>query len=326
MSTRFSSEFDALTTRNALLIKPTVYTAMTWDCFPPEIHYHILRLFCEDIITTYNALGSTKNITRHRHWRHKTALQWPRPPSCLKHISAATKVCRFFYHSIVHGTASMEHLQLLQRETVCGIVQLFDPPLSSDDDDDYHGHVHVGPFRKLAGVFWKNLKILEDYELMIEILQVLQKSSVMMLLPHLEEWVHRYAVPGKSNVGWAVFNLRIDRDRGEFHNATFGMGGNGSFSLPREESYDVNIFTIDGLYREAKEDCPEVNPTSDEVRRELQVIENILLRAKYLALQLVEDSEPHTWWVFGLDSECWFLVNFQEGILWHSHMRGVICL
>ena len=220
----------------------------------------------------------------------------------------------------------MEHLQLLQRETVCGIVQLFDPPLSSDDDDDYHGHVHVGLFRKLAGVFWKNPKILEDYELMIEVLQVLQKSSVIMLLPHLEEWVHRYAVPGKSNVGWAVFNLRIDRDRGEFHNATFGMGGNGSFSLPREESYDVNIFTIDGLYREAKEDCPEVNPTSDEVRRELQVIENILLRAKYLALQLVEDSEPHTWWVFGLDSECWFLVNFQEGILWHSHMRGVICL
>ena len=90
----------------------------------------------------------------------------------------------------------MEHLQLLQRETVCGIVQLFDPPLNSDDEDDYwHGNVHVGMFMKLAGVFWKNPMILEDYELMTDVLQVLQKSSLLMLLPHLEEWTHRYAGP-----------------------------------------------------------------------------------------------------------------------------------
>jgi len=226
----------------------------------------------------------------------------------------------------------MEHLQLLQRETVCGIVQLFDPPLNSDDDDDdYHGQVHVGMFMKLGGVFWKNPRILEDYELMTDVLQVLQKASLLMLLPHLEEWTRRYAVPGNPNArgGLARFNLRRDRGCRVFHDATFRIGGGGSFSV-EVESPDIKIFTIDGLSPVAIDDWDVNQAISPRDLYQRQAVRNILLRANYPVLQLVEDSEPHTWWVFGLGrgmfDDRWFLVNFEQRIFWNCSMGGVICV
>jgi len=178
----------------------------------------------------------------------------------------------------------------------------------------------------LAGVFWKNPRILEDYELMTDVLQVLQKSSLLMLLPHLEEWTHRYAVPGNSNMwGFAMFNLKRDRACRVFDDATFRIGGSGSFSV-EDDFPDVKIFTIDGLSPLAIYDVEEL---SVEDSHEAQTIRNILLRAHYPVLQLVEDSEPHTWWVFGLASmfeDRWFLVNFEQRIFWNCGMGGVICV
>ena len=40
---------------------------MSWSSLPPEIHDHILDLFCEDIITEYSAIGSRKNLRRHNY-------------------------------------------------------------------------------------------------------------------------------------------------------------------------------------------------------------------------------------------------------------------
>src|SRR5271169_6229040 len=136
----------------------------SWNSLPPEIHDHILRLFCNDILATYTALES--DIDYHvLQWIKETTLRWPAPPQCLQHISSATKTCRSFYHSIAHGlktngVSPMEQLQLIQFNRVRDIIS--HSQLPHDEDDQTVGQVHVGLFITLAGVFWKNPKVLES--------------------------------------------------------------------------------------------------------------------------------------------------------------------
>ena len=113
-----------------------------------------------------------------------------------------------------------------------------------------------------------------------------------------------------------------------FHDATFQIGGNGSFSV-EDDFPDVKIFTIDGLSPISIDGDAWAPDISVADHHERQTVRNILLRANYPVLQLVEDSEPHTWWVFGLVGmfyDRWFLVNFEQRIFWNCSMGGVICV
>src|SRR5271168_5232196 len=75
-------------------------TKMTgWNALPPEIHHHILRLFCKDIIDKYTRRGS--KLSQYDYWTSVSELRFPAAPSCLRDISSATRVCRSFYYSIV---------------------------------------------------------------------------------------------------------------------------------------------------------------------------------------------------------------------------------
>jgi hypothetical protein len=232
-----------------------------WNTLPPEVHDHILQFICEDIINTYTSLSSRKNMRRgYRHWIRisgQAGLQWPAAPLCLQHISSATKVCRSFYHSIVHRikfntVAPMEHLQSLQYDAVhkfCRFPEEF-------DSDLVIAQVHVGFFMSLAGVFWKNPKVLEDNRLIIDVLRVLQKTSVMMLIPHIEEWLYSRAEPGayEENPDDGYTSVTMKNAIGELDAradiATFGRSGTGSLSIEDDhESGHFSIFTVNGLYR-----------------------------------------------------------------------------
>src|SRR5271170_6298687 len=203
-----------------------------WHSLPPEIHDHILDLFSQDIIATYTALGSNMERDAHR-WVTETGLRWPAAPQCLQHISWATKVCRFFYYSIVHdiktnGISPMEQLHLLQCDRVRAIASYSLPPNNREMAKN-HRQVHVGLFMTLAGVFWKNEKVLEDPETMFPVLQVLQKFSLMMLLPLLKEWVHRHAF--RDSDGYHLL------DAGDWQDSvTVGIGGKGSLALEGDEA------------------------------------------------------------------------------------------
>ena len=178
---------------------------------------------------------------------------------------------------------------------------------------------------KLAGLFWKNPKVFENFKVLKDILHGVHKTSLMTLLPHLEEWAHRHTIRGVegTNHGYADFSLRkpIEREHTYF---TFGMGGSGSSSIRSET--DIRIFTTAGLYRGCKifrvnrlNDCP-----SDEKLIAQQELTNRSLRAKYPILQPVEDAEPHSWWLFELfhyERDRWFLVNYQERMIWHPSLK-----
>src|SRR5271170_7866776 len=201
----------------------------SWNALPPEIHHHTLRLFCKDIINKYTALGSKP---RHHceHWTSVTEPRFPAAPSCLRHISSAIRVCRFFYYTIVHdikilSVPVMEHLQQLQLSKVRHIADYFKSHPSRSNQNP----VHVGAFVKLAGVFWKNSLILDDPKDIFGVLEVLQRSSFMMLLPHLNEWVHRHGKLQEED-GYMDFDNCLMRESQSLGVAevTFGYYAKGS--------------------------------------------------------------------------------------------------
>ena len=179
----------------------------------------------------------------------------------------------------------------------------------------------------LAGVFWKNEKVLENPATMYPVLQVLQKFSLMMLLPHLKEWVHRHAFRGLDGY------TRLVLEDWEKDRVTMGLGGEGSLTLEDDGVDDVSIQTTDGLYRgfdQERDNNWEGGPIGPDVYYEvLQEIKNRLHRAEYPIIQAIEASKPHTWWLFtlyhGLRSEV-FLVNFEERAFWNNILEAVFYL
>ena len=168
--------------------------------------------------------------------------------------------------------------------------------------------------------------ILEDDEIILKVLTLLQKSSVMMLLPHLKEWFYSSAAP--SVEGYSEFKLRYFTEYATFH--TGGIG-----SLSREE--DVGCFyTINGLYREFRQERDNSRPKgprpSNEEYRQLQAVKNTEQRAKYPILRLVDEADsPHSWSVVArladdLYQEYLFLVNFEQWIFWRPYFGDVICV
>jgi hypothetical protein len=223
-------------------------------------------------------------------------------------------------------SSTIEYIQLLQLERIYDIFHLFHTPLGPHDDWRYYsGLVHVGLFMKLAGVFWKNPMILDRDEMILGVLQLLKKSSVMMLLPHLKEWFHSSATPGESAKGYVEFNSPDIMDSAAFR--TCGIG-----SFKREEG-NVCFYTVNGLYRGflREKHIPRHGPRpSNEECRQLQALRNSEQKAKYPVLRLVDDAEPQSWWIVGLGDqiyqEYWFLVNFEKRIFWHTRLRDVICV
>ena len=227
----------------------------------------------------------------------------------------------------------MEHLQFLQYDTVRRIT------LFPDTRKWTVAQVGVGFFMSLAGVFWKNPKVLEDEQLIIEVLRISQKISVMMLLPHVKEWLYKRAEPRDaedSDESYTFVNMsKASRWRLDMvaDVAVFGTRGDGNLFI--SDDSESGVSTIDGVYKGFQNEI-QYGPTPargpDEEYRQLQALNIGKQLAKYPILRLIEDAEPHSWWVLALPlgnpifSEQVFLVNFEERIFWHRRMENVICL
>jgi hypothetical protein len=219
-----------------------------WNALPPEIHHHILRLFCNDIIAKYTRRGS--KLAQYDYWTSVSELRFPSAPSCLRDISSATRVCRSFYYSIVRDIkfdsgSAMGCLQKLQLSKVRAIVDYF--ALQSIDRMRYGQLVHVGVFVQLAGIFWKNSLILEYQADISTVLHVLHKSS-LMLLPHLKEWVDCHAIVEERVGMWYASHEMSKWGSRDIVKMTFGDGGMGSRRLDGGQG-NIEMFTIAGLYR-----------------------------------------------------------------------------
>jgi hypothetical protein len=307
-----------------------------WNALPTEIHHHILRLFCEDIIDKYARRGS--KLAQYDYWTSVSELRFPSAPSCLRHISSAIRVCRSFYYSIVHdikfnSVSAMQCLKKLQLAKVRDIAAYF--ALQLDDVEDGQ-LVHVGVFVKMAGIFWKNSLVLEHHVDIIDVLHVLHTSSLMMLLPHLKEWVDRHAIVEEEDrdMGFCS-NLMNGFGSRDVVQVTFACEEKGSRHLD-DDMVKLDMFTIAGLYQgftKLKLDMlfrDELDAApSDEELLEVQMLSNDQCRRTYPILQLVDDAKPDAWWVFRwshAEKWDWLLINFEDQIFWNRSMGNVICI
>jgi hypothetical protein len=61
--------------------------------------------------------------------------------------------------------------------------------------------IPVGGFMQIAGIFWKNPLICVDFDFMTSIMSVLGHEDLVMLIPHLEEWVMQHATARTDDIG-----------------------------------------------------------------------------------------------------------------------------
>jgi hypothetical protein len=59
--------------------------------------------------------------------------------------------------------------------------------------DRYRTHATVGVFIKMAGWVWKNPQICANFELVFRILRTLERQSLIVLIPYLEDLVMKHA-------------------------------------------------------------------------------------------------------------------------------------
>jgi hypothetical protein len=230
-------------------------------------------------------------------------------------------------------------LQKLQLSKVRAIVDYF--ALQSTDRIPYRQLVHVGVFVQLAGIFWKNSLILEYHADISTVLHVLHKSSLMMLLPHLKEWVDRHAIVEEEDYGmWYASYEMSERGSRDVVEVTFGNWAKGSRYLD-DGRYKLEMFTIAGLYRGIEKQMLDMltrlpldaahsdQESSDEELLELQTLSNHECRRAYPILQLVDEAKPDTWWVGEWNHAGtweWLLINFEKRTVWNRHMGNVVCV
>ena len=195
--------------------------------------------------------------------------------------------------------------------------------------------VHVGLFMELAGVFWKSSLVFEDDILIIEVLWVLQKASVMMLLPHMKEWLYCHAEPWEGRPGiddYTTINMKYpEGERDDF--AVLARDGAGCVSLEHDKFGDLSAYTIGGLYRGANYyDAPD-DPGQARVRTEsspvFQIFHNRVQLAAYPILRRLDTDEPYSWWIVTLGRQFRgrvFAVNFEYQLFWNQAMgNNVVC-
>lgn len=298
----------------------------TWYDLPPEIHDHILRFFCIDIIGDYlDALPPEDPWFLYYNGHPRRA----DTPESLKNFSSALKTCRSFLNSIVHnikvdGMPPVKTLQDLQRYNMLILLSRDDRPWP------------IQLFTAWAGVFWKNPAICNDVEFMVKVMLLLAYESLAMLLPHLEEWVKTFAsrIPegerGTQNCA-LIFegNSRVGR-----HEAVFRAG-----------SYDVQfhdallernaIRSVSGLYEgsEFKKDRERQLRFSDSGRYSTTDRGFALLQAKmnkdlidrFPIFRDIHNSEPDTWWLFVMGVDRWYLVDYEGKRMWGSKCEPILC-
>jgi hypothetical protein len=165
----------------------------TWNTLPPEVHDAILKFFCQDLIAEYNRKYELFDATGAREAKEasrKSRLTWPAPPQPLVDFSSALRTSRSFYQSLhrlkINGKSPTLELQFLQGYFCLAIGRKAEKKCFRD----------CGVYMEIAGVFWKNPLILNmKSKVLILIMLVLDHESLIMLVPHMEEWVLSEATP-----------------------------------------------------------------------------------------------------------------------------------
>ena len=291
----------------------------SWNTLPAEIHDDILKFFCQDVITEY--IRKYKLFDAEKASREPLGLlTWPSPPQPLIDFSSALRTSRSFHQSLhrfkIKGNSPSRQLQVIQRN-ICWRIRKKAHELLIEDRDDY-GPIDVAVFMEIAGVFWKNPLILDmKSRAILDIMLVLNTQSLVMLVPHIEEWVLSHAVPvstRKVHPFVALDSLDFQQDP-----VVFGIG----FLMVRDSPRGW-IRSVKGLYQgsefKARRDkTPERQ--IEYARRQMEMNER-LVKLYPVFEELGKGSGE--WWLFSmdkpdsgdLDDRWWIIVDYRGKRMW----------
>jgi hypothetical protein len=294
----------------------------TWNSLPPEIHDMILSFVCKDLIAKYTPFYP--NDIHRCNWSPSDP-KFPKTPLSLRRFSSLLRTCRHFYRSItglkINGESVIEKLQSLQKSKCEQMLQVFNGFQRTRPSD-----ATVGVFIKMAGWFWKNPQICEDFELVFRILRTLESKSLIVLIPHLEEWVMKHASQTPPlTYKYIKYDLDLNGENPDrFSPVVFQPGSR--MALPN--GVGGWVFSIKGLYKGSK--FQEQNDSSRRIgkaegmSRQRKENEGIMSLCPVLA-EL--DKSPHEWWLFYVSpGDSLVLVDYSDKRIWGNMCKRQMCL
>jgi hypothetical protein len=176
------------------------------------------------------------------------------------------------------------------------------------------GPIDVGVFMEIAGVFWKNPLILDmKSRAILDIMLVLNNQSLVMLVPHIEEWVLSHAVPVSNRKLFVSLDFQQDLA------VVFGIG-----SLMVRDSPRGWIRSVKGLYqgsefKAGRDKKPERQ--SEYARSQTKMNERLV--QKYPVFEELGKGSGE-WWLFSLDKpdndelddRWWIIVDYRGKRMW----------
>ena len=301
-----------------------------WYTLAPEVHDIILSFFCKDIIHEYSQFNP-EDIYRLSSLEAENPV-WPKPPEILRNFTSALLTCRSFYHTLnrlkLNGRPPITRLQSVQARKC---ILIAEHVLTNTQWDV--GHVDIGVFMRLAGVFWKNPVVCKDFGIIVYVMEVLEEEGLLMLIPHLEEWVTQHVNPMPAQPTFVARRLDDGGTMERYSARSVPVFQTGSRIGP--EGVGGHLMSIKGLYEgsEVVELAERViegrrSQTTRAYAMMQQRANRGIIKCCPVLKELGRTSEE--WWLFSFTHRphrrWWILVNFREKWIWGNMCEPKLCV
>jgi len=194
-----------------------------------------------------------------------------------------------------------------------------------------HESIPVGGLMQIVGIFWQNPLICGDFDFMMSIMSVLDQQGLIMLIPHLEEWVMQHATARTDDIGSYVNRaVQVYEERNwlmDVYTAVFQVG---SLIFPgRTQSpiLSVPIISVKSPMISVKSLCYGSNPADSHADGFLSLTEgehasalakkrNRELLKDIPALKEFEHSNGVEWWLWSFKVGELVLVDYRGKRIW----------
>ena len=268
----------------------------TWHDLPHEIQNLILYHFCVSVANEFESLRDNVWDSVADEFFTSHPMEWTELPKSLHSFISALCTCQYFRNVItdrtkIDGETPTQLMQKIQYENVRHIIDVLQDEVSSTS-------IHIGIFFLASGCFWKNVKVIEDENLLVRVLMWIPQGSCGMLIPYLQPWLLARQKDFEIHDTEHNFGLCIDIGEESYLELQFICRGEA------RASSDEVIHSVAGLKAGPINGIEGNNDFS-------------------LFIESIENAPPNSWWSFptgDLFSEYieveWCLVNYDKKTLW----------
>jgi len=198
-----------------------------------------------------------------------------------------------------------------------------------------YSRIDVGVFMEIAGIFWKNPLLLSTKSIaVLDIMEVLNNESLIMLVPHLEQWVLTHASPISVEVmeshPFVDRHILPNSQRRLSFNFVTAVFETGSSIAYGRGSTDVRL--IKGLYEGSEfEARGNKDPEKQSKFAQSQAKKNQRLIEKCSVFKELGKGSGE-WWLFSVE-DCvsdhrrwwWIIVDYQGKRIWGDMCQQEMC-